>query len=233
MCWVFVTEKCPDIVLKFSKNLVLKFYFMLLGLMQFIKWKHFVLLSNRELWHFNFENTLLRSSVRPSVCPMPTLMQKWKTHIGHFTFWISPFAQRNHYMYSQASRSNCLSNAMHRQNINLPVCVSVCVPLCRCVVWRKRHISTVAYRVWNRLSHLLNLLTCHCADVPYEVNGTSAQWRVTFATDLTSSECADMPLCQCAVCGKWHIGTVIYRLWNRLSHLVNVPTCTLPMCRMR
>jgi len=25
--------------------------------------------------------------------------------MGHFTFWVSPFAQRNHYVYSQASRS--------------------------------------------------------------------------------------------------------------------------------
>jgi len=26
--------------------------------------------------------------------------------VGHFTFWISLFAERNRYMYSQASRSN-------------------------------------------------------------------------------------------------------------------------------
>jgi len=29
-----------------------------------------------------------------------------RTTLGYFTFWICPFAQRNHYVYSQASRSN-------------------------------------------------------------------------------------------------------------------------------
>ena len=28
------------------------------------------------------------------------------SHIGHFTFWISPLAHWNRYVYSQASRSN-------------------------------------------------------------------------------------------------------------------------------
>jgi len=31
MCWLLVTETCPEIALKFSKNLVPKFYFVLLG----------------------------------------------------------------------------------------------------------------------------------------------------------------------------------------------------------
>jgi len=54
----------------------------------------------------------------------------------------------------------------------------------------------------------VNVPTCYSADVPYEVNGTLAQWRVAFETYLISSECADMPQCRCAVWGKRHIGTV-------------------------
>ena len=63
-------------------------------------------------WHYPADSAARRAQVGPTSCPGRAYSCPGRAYcrhyVGHFTFWISPFAQRKHSVYSQAARSKLL-----------------------------------------------------------------------------------------------------------------------------